>query len=515
MVTAAEKRMYENITAECKEGESPMWFWLRWKAQTDLYFLGTEIFDFGEARDPKTRRKRCDPKMHKRMAKSLESNEDALLLWPRNHCKTTWVKYRLVQIIIQNPFARTGLWSRTSGLAKLILKNVKSLLRNPTLVDLFPEILKVPKWEKDTATELTVYRPVDEGQNPPTENQVEAWGIEGTVTGRHYDYHFYDDVINEQSVTTAEQIEKVETWWQHVQAIREVTATEKMIGTRYHERDIYNKIIREKFFPTVERYKALQAGKPLYSYFRLKDLDKMKKRMGDWVFSCQMMNEPVPPSDKLFMQPYPFWHNLPEDPKYYIAVDPALAKKWSNKTGIAVGCVDRQNPSRLYYVLAYSVKKPPDKLANEIVKLIAKFRPQRVGIEFGLQEGLQYILELKLREVMRQVGIAHPEILPISTGKIQKHLKIDRTLGAFTRMQKALFHPSLTELFRQMDFYNPHSEDNDDDVLDACSMLIQTVEHFAQHHWDNVQPEGSWKGWTFFDLHKPETKEGWDRKLAS
>jgi len=48
-------------------------------------------------------------------------------------------------------------------------------------------------------------------------------------------------------------------------------------------------------------------------------------------------------------------------------------------------------------------------------------------------------------------------------------------------------------LFDQMELYNPNVQKNEDDILDAAGMMIQTIEHFAPGNWyQGPKPEFKW-----------------------
>jgi hypothetical protein len=523
-MTVAERKQYDDILREVKDEEKAGLLWMRWKVLTDLYFLGGKVFGLEEAKGLNGRH-RLDEKLHRQMAKYLESDEDYLLLYPRLHMKTTWAKFSMIQRLLVNPLVRQGLWSRTSGLVRKELANIKILLCNPRIRQLFPDLIPDPGknfngWEKSTADVLTVYRPKDLG-TIPQENQIEVWGVEATVVGHHYDVHYYDDVLDRRTVATQEQIEKLMEWWQHIQAIRELTAIEKMIGTRYHMRDLYGMVIQEKVFG--DNYvirRVVEAGKPIYGFFTMKDIEKMRRKMGEYTFATQMMNDAVPPEDKLFVPPYPVWDAEmmgEEEQIFYLTFDPApTTKQWSNYTGFTAASVPAIKKDRLYYHEARRLKLEPDKLAEFVVDKIWQYKPRRVGIEYGLQTALGYLIEAKIRERENQGGqINRPRFIPISIGNTSKGDKIGRTLGAFTRDNRAFFKHDMRELFTQMDNFNPHSKGNEDDILDAASMMIQTVEYFAPSQWQNVEAYqfGS-RGMTVEDLFKTTPDKWWSRKFA-
>lgn len=455
--------------------------WLRWKCLTDLFFLNAEVLGLREAKDKKTGRRILDEKLHRPMCEFLQNDEDMLMLYPRAHMKSWFLKTAIVQAVLRNPNGRYALWTKTTSLARKELKAIKAILMNPLLMETFPDIIPpVKQWVKNTVDVLEMRRPLQDYK--PQEGQVEVWGVDSVVVGHHYDIHYYDDVLDERTITTSEQMEKLETWWQHVQAIKELHAPEKMIGTRYHYHDLYGRVIEEGFFDRVITRKAIENGKPIYSRFTLKDLDKLKKRMGDYVFSMQYMNDPVAMQDRIFVPPYPIYKQLPAKVEYYLTVDPATGKKYSNKTGICVAAIEPRKQDVCYFVEAYRINEPPDVVAGEIVKKIVQYNPQKVGIEYGLQEGLKPLIEYKLQKsqaVTRPVFVS----IPTNIKNMSKPQKISRMLGAMVRENRVLFRDHMRELFHQMDFLNPNTDSNEDDIVDAANMMMMVVPAFEASRW--------------------------------
>jgi hypothetical protein len=499
---------------------APEFHWLRWKVRNDLFFLMAEIFGMKDSKDRKSRRLRIDQVMHKQMAKNFMLEEDHLDLWPRNHLKTTFMKGRVVQLVLQNPNNRVAIWSRTAGLARKELKSIKKWLFHRKLVNLFPEILAhddgTPlgelEWEKSDQDGMTIRR-LDEYGYIPQEHQIEVYGIEATVTGNHYDYHIYDDIINEQSVRTPDQLEKVRVWWDHVQEIKELSGVELMIGTRYHIYDIYGQIISEKYFDKVTTRKAIENGRPIYKFYKLSDYKKLRKRISNHTWSCQWMNQAIPEEDRIFAPPYPFYIDLPESQyTYYIGVDPAFtATQFSDETGIAVGAVP-ETKNKIFFEEAYDVKLKSDQLADHLVALIARYKPRRMGIEGGLFDSLKYIIELKLKEHEIATGQRiRPTFVRISQGKENKAIKLSNGIGAFLKAQRAIIKksPRTKKMLDEASLYNPHSPGtNKDNILDAANICIMTVPHFMQGNWIGVEEEKA-PGLTF-DSFREKPAEGFD-----
>ena len=499
--------------------------WMRWKCLTDLYYLSTEVLGLKHAKDRKGR-KRLDPKLHRKMCRELESEEDSMHLYFRGAMKTTLMQDAIIQKLLQYPYCRIGYFAKTSGLVEANLKEIKAKLQNETLMELFPDLIPDRKqWERDTRNQLTLIRNED-GRTAPKEHQIECWGVGASVAGRHYDFHFYDDIIDEKSVTTGDQIEKIRVWWDMMQAIKDPAAYEKVIGTFYHYRDIYNVMKgtdgEEGFFPVCTIMPAMVGDRIQYSYYTQKHLQRLKKRMTPYSWSCQYMLDPHPREDKMFIGPYKKWRigdevkiELPEDAEYYITVDPALGRRYSDKTGMCIACISKSNPGLLFFVECLGLNERPEKVAKLLVQKIVKYRPRTVGIEYGLQESLQfritdYINEWQEENQQKLVT----EFLPLSTGKEKKADKINRTIGVLVRDDRCAFTSDMTAMFHQMDYYNPNSDKNDDDILDAGAMMVMTVPYFSQSRWWNVERPKS-IGYTIENLFKKKQKNTWESSFAS
>jgi hypothetical protein len=136
-------------------------------------------------------------------------------------------------------------------------------------------------------------------------------GVGATIVGRHYDVIIMDDIINEQSCSTPEQIKKVRDWYSYIQSIKDPEGFELMIGTRYHFSDIYGTVIKEGWYRdrvfirrAVEMESHLSVLHPL-------DACQDQATQGAYEYSCQYDNNPVPRDDQIFPPPQPTYSELP------------------------------------------------------------------------------------------------------------------------------------------------------------------------------------------------------------
>jgi predicted phage terminase large subunit-like protein len=495
---------------------------LRHKALTDLFYLGYEILGWKDAKSPTRRRKRIDPTFHRWLARRIQAPGDKMIMVQRLALKTTWIKLRIVQLLLNNPYLRIGLFSVSARLVEQELAAIKMLFASRELRDLFPDLIPDPgkeykNWEKSNASQLTVFRPRVEGVRIPDEPQIIAVGSLAKITGMHLDYLFPDDIIDKDSVATADQMEKSEDWWAFMQSILEIEGETCMTGTFYHYADLYNKIIKEGQF----KRKNIHIrscydihGEPTYkAWFTKRDLEKIRRRQGEYIFNCQYRLDPAPKGDRIFPPPQPTYETLGGDNyQYYIAVDPAVStKRTSDYTAIVVAAVA---PGKwIYIVEALQVKRKTNEIADILIKKCLQYKPVRVGMELGLQEHLKYYLDLRKTEYTRMHGVRVPmNILPIPIPtRVSKADKINDTLGTFIRSGRVRIHKSCTDLIRQMDTFTGSGKEHDD-LVDACSMLFACIEGFGIGRWKKMweAPDNSWQSW----FKEPES-EGWRGNFAA
>lgn len=516
-MTSVEKKKYEELR-EGTDDETATHLWLKWKCLTDLFFLGYDVLGLKDAKDRSTGRRLVDPSYHRWLCEVLSTDEDVMIIVPRRHMKTTWVKIKLIQNVLKNPFTRQAMYSSTSTLVEQELASVKRMLQNPTLMGLFPESIPDPGkkgagWEVNRAGELTLIRNPEEGASPQ-ECQIEVYGAGATVTGKHFDIHIYDDLINEKTTGTMEQLAKTRDWYGYIQGVLEPGGQEIYIGTPYHHEDLTVWIEREGIYDKVVKRGYRENGKIIYSYFTEAAIAKLKKRMTPYQFSCQFDVEPIPKEDQPFPPPQPQYDMLPDGKyNYYIAVDPAATTKtWSDETAIIVAAVSELG--WVYVCDALHFKKPGNEIAEVILKLNEKYKPRKIGIEFGLQEHLRHVIELTKShwEEVQHRGIALP-IDAIEISKKDKYDRINLTVGSFIRSGKLKINSHLTDLMHQMGLYNKNYSGKDD-LIDALSMLFSIVETFSYRYWK--EPLGLIKKgfYTIEELFKKKSAVGYGERFA-
>jgi hypothetical protein len=517
-MTKADKALFQGMLDEWGNDKDAFHYFTREKIKTDLYYFASEIMGWDKSK--KDHKKILDPKLHKWMCKIIELEGDKAVFVARWHLKTTLVKLRIAQRILQNPLNRILYISVAGRLVESGLKGIKRILADPLVREYFPEIPKPGKdfkhWKKNTSQELTIWRD-PASMFIPDEPQVMALGLGSDFTGMHFDECFCDDIIDKDTVRTASQMEKSEEDWGFLQYNLMGTPI-TMTGTFYHHSDLYNRIITDKHFPSNRIFirSGIIGGKSDYSFFTLKDYEKLKKRMpSDYLFNCQILLDPAPISERILPPPQPTYKPpIPEGEnlKYYIAVDPAATTEdYSDATGIVIGAINKIN--QLYIVDAIKVKIPGNELADLIIQLCIRFSPRRVGIELGLQAHLQHIIELRVADWKRQhKAPINVPLYPLKVSKLTKAQRIANTLGSFVRGARCRINENCTDLIREMDMFTGKGKEQDN-LVDAASLLFPTIDSFGANTL--AQSAAEYVGMTIKDIFKKSHSRGYRARYAS
>lgn len=176
------------------------------------------------------------------------TREDAknhqLLIFPRDHQKSALVAYRAAWMITKNPAITILYISSTSNLAEKQLKFIKDILDSKIYRRYWPDMLhpEEGKRKKWSTQEIEVDHPLRkaEGVRDPT---VFTAGLTTSITGLHCNICILDDVVVQENAYTKEGRTKVEDQYSLLASIESTDAMEWVVGTRYHEDDLYGSLI--------------------------------------------------------------------------------------------------------------------------------------------------------------------------------------------------------------------------------------------------------------------------------
>jgi predicted phage terminase large subunit-like protein len=454
------------------------------------------------------------------MAKHIGSSEDELILVARKHLKSMWMKLFCVQQVLIDPYVRIGLFSVSPTLVKAQLVEIKKWFRNPWLLKLFADQIPDEKnYARNTANFLTLYR--DPSKSVQGE-QITALGRGAHVAGLSVDVAVVDDIEDDKTTTTPEQMQKTRDWWGYIHNVLMSGGLMKVSGTFYHYNDIYNVMIRKQQFSRdhIHRMPGIVDEKIIYPFFTKEWYAKLKKVQSPYIFSCQVMLNPTPQEDMPFPPPQPIFEELPKDEsgyQFYIGIDPAAkAKSTSDDNGLVV--VAKNKINQIFVVEAIGMRKPHEEIIDWLIEKTMQYLPYKVAIELGnFEQGLNYILADKKSQYELVNNCKVPiRIDPISTGSmLKKSTRMANAIGPWVRTGKLFIKSTCTQLIEQMDTYSGRGDEKDD-IIDALSMIFMSINNYNysyQTRMDNLP--GSHVGRCFYDLYRDDEEYKWKEEFSA
>lgn len=182
----------------------------------------------------------------------VTAKDDRTLQAHRNSYKTTCVSVALALIIILMPNKRTLFCRKTDTDVKEIVKQVRNILLHP-VTQYFVQCI----WGKKL--ELTVDNSNELSTNLTTDikgtSQLVGVGIQSSVTGKHYDFIFTDDIINIKDRASRAEREKTKTFYRELNNVK-MLGTGRIFntGTPWHLNDCF------EIMPEPERFDCYSTG---------------------------------------------------------------------------------------------------------------------------------------------------------------------------------------------------------------------------------------------------------------
>jgi len=453
---------------------------MRTLARNDLYFLLRYGLNRADAEHPWIF-ERC---------REVQANPNGFLdLWSRGHYKSTIITFALtIQDVLRThgdgaigEEVTIGIFSHTRPIAKTFLRQIKmEFENNGKLKEWFPDILydnpsrDALKWSVDDG--ILVRR-----RSNPKESTIEAYGlVDGQPTSKHYGIRVYDDVVTRESVSNSDAIKRTNEAWGLSLNLAAKDGLARYIGTRYREGDTYEKILNTG--AAIERRHGPYPGKKRKGPGVLMsetELDERRKRLGPYIWSCQMLQNPRADSRHGFKNAWLRWYDdihSGEGMNSVILCDPANEKKRdSDYTSMwVVGLAADKN----YYIL----DGLRDRLGiverrNALFAFHRRWRPNIVGYEhYGMQADIGAIEEQQERENYRF------QVIPLG-GAMPKDDRIKRLVPIFE--QRRMYFPhnlwkatvegvsyDLVDQFLE-DEYRPFPVSSTRDMLDCLSRIVE------------------------------------------
>lgn len=366
---------------------------------------------------------------------------DHTLQGHRASYKTTCLSIALALIMILLPNKRTLFMRKTDDDVKEIIKQVRNILINPKTVYLVMCIYGVTlKLNVENATELSTNLTTDiKGTS-----QLVGIGTGSSLTGRHYDFIFTDDIVNVKDRVSRAERERIKTVYQELINIKNQGGKIFNTGTPWHKEDAFT------LMPNPEKWDCYHTG-----IFSKEDLEIIKASM----------------SPSLFAANYELKHIASEDVIFDNAQVGAEVEKVLNAQichiDAAYGGEDftaftiARKAEGKYYVYGRLWPKAVDECMDEIIKERQRFLVGKIYCETNADKGY---LAKALREKGERV-VTYPETMNKYI-KIVTHLKGDWPNIVFVKGTDQAYIDQILD-------YNEYAEH--DDAPDSCACMMRLL----------------------------------------
>ena len=179
------------------------------------------------------------------IVKMVAGTEDKTLLASRGTYKTTCVAVAISILMILHPNKRILFMRKTDTDVKEVVSTVAKILKAPQTLYIIQSIYDINlRFLTESSTELTTNLTADIKGTA----QLTGKGCGSSLTGKHYDYIFTDDIVNIDDRISKTERERTKLVYQELQNIKNRDGRITNTGTPWHEEDAFS------IMPEAEKY---------------------------------------------------------------------------------------------------------------------------------------------------------------------------------------------------------------------------------------------------------------------
>ena len=185
------------------------------------------------------------------MKEMLYGKEDMTLLAHRLSYKTTCVSVVLAIYITLLPRITSLFLRKTDTDVKEIIRQVTKILQSPEFAYAVSKI--IGDYEITKSTDLEINTSLNEGVRGTS--QLLGMGIGGSLTGKHYDRIFTDDIVNLEDRKSRAERDRTKLVYQEIQNIKSHGGRVINTGTPWHKEDAISTLM-----PNVQKFDCYSTG---------------------------------------------------------------------------------------------------------------------------------------------------------------------------------------------------------------------------------------------------------------
>lgn len=425
----------------------------------------------------------------------LSSRKSSLVLWSRGHFKTSAVCLYIVNLILAYPDIRIVIMQSTVKNTKGLLREIKSHFDGTNERSKLPQLFPVfCKTKSRLGTSESFISPARK-RTHLKEATVTVASPKSHKASQHYDFEFFDDLVNEKNYKNQQLQENLIEEFNHLTPLLEPGGYKTATGTRYSFGDLYGYIIKrdvERREWDISVKNCWKEGDRKNGVLFLQVITSDGRTIGftpalldaiekddPVTFSFQYLNQPIATGRALFTEEMLMRAVRAVSPEYVPQLGPPIlfmdlaSSKGKGADNSVIVC-GRQSSGQMYVCDIRSGQWDSTfTIANHVIEMVLHHRPLRVEIE-GTAAGKYFIDYLKL--IAAGKGINVPiEPIKVSNQPDAKDLRISALEGVL-RTGKLLFLlglPNWAELAKQFCQWVPGYRGRHDDEIDTIALMVQ------------------------------------------
>lgn len=311
----------------------------------------------------------------------VTSRTDATLQSHRGSYKTTCVSIALAAIIVLLPRKKTMFMRKTDTDVKEVVRQVQNILMSDYMQALC-ELIHGKPLVLTTASAVEINTNLCDDSKGTS--QLLACGISGSLTGKHFDLIFTDDIVNVQDRISKAERDHTKIIYQELQNIKNRGGRIFNTGTPWHKEDCFT------LMPTPKVYDCYQT-----ELISPEQLQAIRDSMTASLFAANYELKHIASDDVIFSNPV-------------TGGDPALAEQGICHIDAAYGGEDStafticHKKDGKYYIFGKRWKKHVDECLPEIIKYREAFN---AGVIYCEKNGDKGYLGRDLRQKGQRVCV--------------------------------------------------------------------------------------------------------------
>lgn len=370
----------------------------------------------------------------------IRGDEDKTLQAHRGSYKTTCVSIALALIVVLLPNCKTLFMRKTDNDIKEVISQVKKILQSQQLRYFVQCIYGCDlRLTTATANEISTNLSTDIRGT----SQLVGLGMGGSLTGKHFDRIFTDDIVNVQDRISKAERDRTKLIYQELRNIINRGGRIFNTGTPWHQSDAFS------LMPNPEKYDCYSTG-----LMSDEEIAEIREKMTASLFAANYELRHIASEDVIFDSPQ-------------TGADPALVEQGECHIDAAFYGEDytaftiMNKHDGKYYVYGRCWRKHVEDCYSEIMQDYERFMCRRVSLETNADKGM-------VGKELRNMGFR----VSLYAEKMNKYLKVVTYLKTIWK-DVVFVQGTDAEYINQICDFNENCEH--DDAADSCASLARIL----------------------------------------